>query len=305
MSKTVAGTGKTTVARKIGQVFYNMGILASAEVIECSASDLVGQYVGQTGPKTKKLFQKALGKVLFIDEAYRLAAGQFSQEAVDELVGLLTHTDFKSKLIVVLAGYEKDMNQLMAVNSGLSSRFPDQIFFHNMDAEHCLEVITRELQKNGIETHTWDTQSNNPPIVEMKELINDMSELPDWGNARDMITASKEMVNRALRSLKGASPAAQPMFSPKDALDVMRDMLAARQKRSKIPPSRRRQTFGLPEQSFTRHSEPPPALSPSTSTDASPSPADTQATTPTSPPANVNQGNYHVAFNSIKIEIGY
>lgn len=74
----------------MGQVYYDMGFLSSVEVVECSASDLVGQYVGQTGPKTKKLFEKALGRVLFIDEAYRLSQGQFAQEAIDELVGILT-----------------------------------------------------------------------------------------------------------------------------------------------------------------------------------------------------------------------
>ena len=65
------GTGKTTIARKMGKVYYDMGLLNSNEIVECSASDLVGQYVGHTGPKTKKLLEKALGKVLFVDEAYR------------------------------------------------------------------------------------------------------------------------------------------------------------------------------------------------------------------------------------------
>ena len=77
-----------------------------------SASDLVGQYVGHTGPKTQKLFEKALGKVLFIDEAYRLASGQFAQEVMDEIVTAMTQEKFKGKLIVILAGYEQDINQL-------------------------------------------------------------------------------------------------------------------------------------------------------------------------------------------------
>src|SRR5580698_6081405 len=105
----------------MGRVFYDMGILSSDEVVECSASDLVGQYVGQTGPKTKKLFEKGLGKVLFVDEAYRLSEGHFAKEAVDELVGILTDETFKSKLVVILAGYDQEMNKLLAVNPGLSS----------------------------------------------------------------------------------------------------------------------------------------------------------------------------------------
>ena len=74
------GTGKTTTARKMGKVFYDMGFLATAEVVNCSVTDLVGQYIGQTGPKTKALLEKGLGKVLFIDEAYRLAEGDFVTE---------------------------------------------------------------------------------------------------------------------------------------------------------------------------------------------------------------------------------
>lgn len=80
------GTGKTTTARKIGQVYYDLGLLSEVKVVECSASDLVGQYVGQTGPKTIKQLELGLGKVLFIDEAYRLGQGHFAQEAIDELV---------------------------------------------------------------------------------------------------------------------------------------------------------------------------------------------------------------------------
>lgn len=86
MLTQIPGTGKTTTARKIGQVYYDLGFLSEVQVVECSASDLIGQYVGQTGPKTVKQLELGLGKVLFIDEAYRLGQGHFSQEAIDELV---------------------------------------------------------------------------------------------------------------------------------------------------------------------------------------------------------------------------
>ena len=104
------GTGKTTTAKKMGKVFYDMGFLASAEVVECSATDLMGQYVGHTGPKVQKLFDKALGKVLFVDEAYRLAKGQFAKEAMDEIVDSVTKDRYFKKLVIILAGYEADIN---------------------------------------------------------------------------------------------------------------------------------------------------------------------------------------------------
>ena len=114
-------------ARKLGQVYFDMGFLSSADVIECSASDLVGQYVGHTGPK------KALGKVLFIDEAYRLSQGHFAQEAMDEIVDIMTKDKFMNKLVFILAGYD-DMNKLLRVNPGLASRF-SEIYFSNMTPE--------------------------------------------------------------------------------------------------------------------------------------------------------------------------
>ena len=79
------GTSITITARKMGNVFYDMGFLATAELIDVSATDLVAQYIGQTGPKVQQLLDKALGKVLFIDEAFRLGEGHFAKEAMDEL----------------------------------------------------------------------------------------------------------------------------------------------------------------------------------------------------------------------------
>ncbi|KAI6004453.1 ATPases of the AAA+ class [Pisolithus orientalis] len=111
------GTGKTGTARKLGQVYYDMGFLSSTDVVECSASDLVGQHVGHTGPQTKAVFEKVLRKVLFVDEAYRLREGKFAKEAMDEIVGLMTQERYMDKLIIVLAGYEDEMNALLQVKS--------------------------------------------------------------------------------------------------------------------------------------------------------------------------------------------
>ncbi|KJA27918.1 hypothetical protein HYPSUDRAFT_51406 [Hypholoma sublateritium FD-334 SS-4] len=275
-----SGTGKTTVARKIGQVFYDMGILGSIDVVECSATDLVGQYVGQTGPKTKKLFEKALGKVLFIDEAYRLSNGQYAQEAVDELVGLLTHPSFKSKLIIILAGYEHDINRLLSVNAGLSSRFPDQFVFQNMDADCCMDILRKELGKNKVVIDNLDDRTSRV-YTGMKELILDMSELQDWGNARDMITLSKRLAASALLSLTDLPDGANARLSADEALAITKKMLQDRQRRAKVP-AKPRWTHQLPEQSATLISPTPHQLSTTTSTSAAP-PSSPRTQTPTSP----------------------
>ncbi|KAH8103941.1 P-loop containing nucleoside triphosphate hydrolase protein [Cristinia sonorae] len=257
------GTGKTTIARKMGQVFYDMGLLASAEVVECSASDLVGQYVGHTGPKTRALFEKAIGKVLFIDEAYQLSGGHFAQEAVDELVRLLTLPKFKGKLIVILAGYEDDINNLMKVNSGLSSRFPDQVYFKNMDADYCLKVVKKELDKEKVDLPGLGDDTSDL-YDDMRELIKNLAELKDWGNARDMMTLSKELINRAL--LSGVTSSTALVLSENDALDVMRKMLQDRQRRSRVASKPFQQKTKLPMQSSMPNPPSPPPNNTSTNT---------------------------------------
>lgn len=147
----VPGTGKTTTARKLGQVFFDMGFLSSADVVECSATDLIGQYVGQTGPKTVQKLTEALGKVLFIDQAYRLGDGHFATEAINELVDSLTKPKFMGRIVVILAGYEADMNTLMSVNQGLSSRFPEELIFTNLAPKHCLTLRTNSLTAVNID----------------------------------------------------------------------------------------------------------------------------------------------------------
>ncbi|KAG6919536.1 hypothetical protein DXG01_005126 [Tephrocybe rancida] len=227
------GTGKTTIARKMGQVYYDMGMLSSKEVIECSASDLVGRYVGETGPKTKQLLEKTLGKVLFIDEAYRLSEGHFAKEAIDELVAALTLDKFKSKLIVILAGYDEDMNNLLSVNSGLASRFPEEVHFHNMKPERCLGVLQRELAKNMVQLPELADPSS-AAYVHMSGLILETSTLPTWGNARDMIQLSKKMIQVAF--LADTPDDGALRLSAQDAIRCVENMLKEQQGRSVTKP---------------------------------------------------------------------
>ncbi|KAE8346316.1 hypothetical protein BDV24DRAFT_158560 [Aspergillus arachidicola] len=115
-----------------------MGILASADGIESSATDLVGQYVGQTGPKTKGLLEKAIGKILLVKAVYRLAEGPFAKEALDKIVDYTTNSKFFQKLIIIiLAGYDTDINGLMAINPRPISRFPESLEFNELSSDDC------------------------------------------------------------------------------------------------------------------------------------------------------------------------
>jgi len=184
----------------MGSVYYDMGFLSTDEVIECSASDLIGQYVGQTGPKTKVQLEKALGKVLFIDEAYRLAEGQYSTEAVNELIYLLTTPRYEGKMIVILAGYTLDMNNLMTVRPGLSGLFPDEIVFQNIKPRECMILLDRELSQKQINP-SFLKDTSNPDYLRLLRLIKMLSVFPSWSNARDIKTLAKQMSASAFREM--------------------------------------------------------------------------------------------------------
>lgn len=207
------GTGKTSTARKMGKVFYDMGFLATAEVIDCSATDLIGQYVGQTGPRVQQLLDKALGRVLFVDEAYRLAEGGFAREAVDELVDCVTKDRYKGRLIIILAGYDNDINRLLSINPGMSSRFPEVVDFNSLSADDCFTLLLTLLQKQKRKleskktTNKVDIEALQEPSYTSKETIvkklSQLSEQSGWANARDVESLAKSVFGEALKVSSG------------------------------------------------------------------------------------------------------
>jgi AAA+ superfamily predicted ATPase len=219
------GTGKTTTARKMGKVFYDMGFLATAELLDVSATDLVGQYVGQTGPKVQKLLDKALGKVLFIDEAYRLGEGHFAKEAMDELVDCTTKTKYHKKLVIILAGYERDINALMSTNPGLTSRFPEVIDFRGLTPGECFTLLTSTMASQKImlmaKRVDMDISSLEAPSEEFERAIHAhfecLAQLDNWASARDVETLSKSIFNRAIKNLeqlkRGQLPISEEMIN--------------------------------------------------------------------------------------------
>ncbi len=232
---SVQGTGKTTTARKMGQVYFDMGFLSRPDVIECSASDIIAQYVGQTGPLVRKMFDKALGQVLFIDEAYRLKDGVFAKEAIDEIVALLTQDPIKGKIVVILAGYDEDINQLLSVNRGLSSRFPEEIVFQNLRPEECLAILSKQLKKKDVVLPGLDDETSGA-FVQLAEIFEAWSRLPSWGNARDVITVSQKMISLALQySLDDENT--DLLLDPVYAVTCLQEMFAGRQDRSSNLPS--------------------------------------------------------------------
>lgn len=234
-----------------------MGFLSSADVVESSATDFVGQYIGQTGPKTQKLLEKALGKVLFIDEAYRLAEGHFAKEAVDELVDVLTKPKFLGKIVVILAGYDNDMNRLLAVNPGLGSRFPEEIYFHNMPPKNCLELLEDDLKKKKIASEALKDR-DSPAYSEILELVTKLSGLPSWGNARDVKTLAKTMVGMVYKAKSTEKTGL--VISANDTISCIKTFIAEREARENTSSSS--SSTAIPDITKTLRTLPPPGAPP-------------------------------------------
>lgn len=142
------GTGKTTVARLTGKLFKELGILSKGHLIEVDRADLVGEYIGHTAHKTKEQLKKAMGGILFIDEAYSLARGgerDFGKEATDILVRMME--DKRDDLIIILAGYTHEMDAFIRSNPGLKSRFPFQLEFPNYTVLELVAISEMMLDK--------------------------------------------------------------------------------------------------------------------------------------------------------------
>ncbi len=190
------GTGKTTVARIVGNIYKELGILSKGTVTETDRSGLVAGYVGQTALKVKEVVEKSLGGVLFIDEAYALVSStsnDFGGEALDTLVKLME--DHRNDLVVIVAGYTEEMKKFLKSNTGLVSRFNRFITFPDYSDDELCEIMKGMAQKNGFVI-------GEELLADLKSHLGGMSaaEKKEFGNARGIRNLFEAMiVNQANR----------------------------------------------------------------------------------------------------------
>lgn len=184
------GSGKTTVARIVGRLLKELGVLQKGHILECERADLVGEYIGHTANKTREMVRKALGGVLFIDEAYSLARGgdkDFGKEAIDALVKAME--DHKDNLVLILAGYRDEMDRFIQTNPGLRSRFPIHINFPDYTIEELVSIGELMLNKR-------EYQLMPGAKLAFKRMLQDMCSVhPYEGNARMV----RNIVEKAIR----------------------------------------------------------------------------------------------------------
>ncbi|CDA77205.1 aTPase AAA family [Bacteroides sp. CAG:530] len=147
------GTGKTTVAKLVGQIYHNMGLLSKGHTVETNRAKLVGEYIGMTEKITLEVIEQARGGVLFIDEAYTLISNKesdskdFGKEAVNALLTVLSEPD--PDMIIIMAGYEDKMNNMLSTNPGLKDRFPLNFTFENYNEDELMEIACNLLEKDN------------------------------------------------------------------------------------------------------------------------------------------------------------
>jgi probable Rubsico expression protein CbbX len=186
------GTGKTTVALRMAEILHRLGYVRKGHVISVTRDDLVGQYIGHTAPKTKEILKKAMGGVLFIDEAYALndrysSSKGFGEEAVDVLVKEME--DRRDSLVVVFAGYKAPMLDFIGLNPGLRSRIPSIIEFPDYSEDELVEIAHRI-------SNSRDLLLEVSAVDRMREALRQEKDKDGFGNARTV----ENMLDQAQRN---------------------------------------------------------------------------------------------------------
>ena len=211
------GTGKTTIARIMARIYHSLGILSRGQLVEVDRSGLVAGYVGQTATKTGKVIEKALGGVLFIDEAYALngrSENDFGQEAIDTLLKAME--DHRDDLVVIVAGYDGLMEDFVHSNPGLESRFNRYLHFDDYTIEEMMQIFARQCKKGCYELEDEARSAVQLLIAERNK------DAVSFGNARGVRNLFEQIITAQCNRL-----AALPELNREDLMKITAADVAA------------------------------------------------------------------------------
>lgn len=209
------GTGKTTVARILGEIYSNLGILSKGHFVEVDRSNLVAEYLGQTAPKTAKVVESALGGVLFIDEAYALVpegrSDMYGQEAVNTLLKMME--DHREDLVVIAAGYKGEMARFINSNPGLKSRFARSIHFEDYSVTELVEIFKAICRRDD---YSLSKQTIEVLAVLMNQFEGQVGDLGNGRFVRNVFDRCVALQCNRLATFKNPSKEDLKIFLPTD-----------------------------------------------------------------------------------------
>ncbi len=195
------GTGKTSIARKMGEILQAMDILPTSRVIEASRATLVGKYMGETPKIVNNMCDKAMGGILFIDEAYTLSDGgdQYGKEAIDTLMKRME--DDRGKFVVIAAGYKDKMEEFLMMNAGLASRFSHKLHIEDYNEDELLAIFKHMAQK---EQYTLSPTAEFKALDTIYKMV--LAKNESWGNAREMRNLLDATIQRLSERVSNMPP---------------------------------------------------------------------------------------------------
>ena len=216
------GTCKTTVARIVAGVFYEIGLLKSSSIVEVGRADLIAGYVGQTAEKVKKVFANARGKVLFIDEAYSLLdddENSYGDEAIATIVQEMENN--RDNTVVIFAGYPDRMKEFISRNPGLRSRVPFTVYFSDYSCDELVGIAGLEVSRKGFKL-------SDDALIRLNELLSKAAGVPELGNGRFVRNLVENAVlNYAARVYgDGNTPSDNDMVLIADDFSIPSDLMA-------------------------------------------------------------------------------
>jgi hypothetical protein len=211
------GTGKTTVARIIGRIYAALGLLQKGHLVEVDRSALVAEFAGQTGPKTHKKIDEALGGMLFVDEAYSLVAegrdDPYGHEAVQALLKRME--DDRHRLAIILAGYPEPLNQLLTSNPGLSSRFTTQLTFTDYSPGELAQIFKSLCEQN----HFHVTGEAQARLLLVLSWLHEQRD-EHFGNGRLVRNIFEQSIRRLANRIAGIAPLTKELLTTFEADDI-------------------------------------------------------------------------------------